>query len=168
MGDTGEQGGADAATAEQPSEVKRSGSLSRKGSAASPALDQSPLSADNDGDLSTGDQGRRVSASGRAPSSGGNDSVGSLHEDGDGTGTGTGSAGVLRKASVVPSVEGEDEGYKKVVEWVKDHIVLPEFSAEKHWREEHDEVSCSVQALSRPWGGSANKRPWSSVARGTN
>lgn len=138
MGDAGEQGGADAATSEEPEEVERSGSLSRKGSAATPAVVQNRLSADTDGDLSAGDQGRKGSSSSvRAPSSGGNDSVGSLHEDGEGTG----SAGVLRKASVVPAVEGEDEGHKKVVEWVKEHLVLPEFVPEKHWREEHDEVS---------------------------
>lgn len=140
MGDTGEQGGADAAITEEPPEVERSGSHSRKGSAATPAVDQSPHPADDDGDLSIGDQGRRVSSlSGRAPSSGGNDSVGSLHEDGEGTGSG----GVLPKASVESAVEGENEGYTKVVEWVKEHLVLPEFVPEKHWREEHDEVSCS-------------------------
>lgn len=141
MGDAGEQSGADPATSEEPpSEVGRSGSLSRKESGAKPAIDQSLLSADNDGDLSAGDQGRRVSSSSaRAPSSGGNDSVGSLHEDREGTGS---TAGVLRKASVAPAVEVEDEGYKKVAGWVKEHLVLPEFVPEKHWREEHDEVSC--------------------------
>lgn len=141
MGDAGEQGGADAATTEEsPSEVGRSGSLSRKGSAGTPAVEQSRVSAGNDADLSAGDQGRRVSSSSvRAPSSGGNDSVGSLQEDGEGTGS---MAGVLRKASVAPAVEGEGEGHKKVVGWVKEHLVLPEFVPEKHWREEHDEVSC--------------------------
>eukprot|EP00752_Nemacystus_decipiens_P009956 g8879.t1 len=137
MGDAGEQGGADAATTEEISEVERSGSVSRKGSGAPPAVDQSRLSADTDVDLSTGDHRLRGSSSSvRAPSSGGNDSVGSLHEDAEGTG----SAGMLRKVSVVPTVEGEDEGYKKVAEWVKEHLVLPEFAPEKHWCEEHDEV----------------------------
>lgn len=139
MGDASEQGGADAATTDEPLSQVDSGSPSRKGSAASPAVDPGDLSADNDGDLSAGNQVRRVSSSSiRAPSSGGNDSVGSLPEDGQGTGSTT---GALRKASVVPNVEGEDEGYKKVVGWVKEHLVLPEFVPEKHWREEHDEVS---------------------------
>lgn len=139
MGDVGEQGGADAATTEEPSEVEISGS--RKGSATTPAVGQSHLSADNDGDLSAGDQGRRgSSSSGRAPSSGGNDSIGSLHEDGEGPGS-----AVLRKASAVPAVEGEDVRYKKVAEWVKEHLVLPGFVPENHWREEHDEVSCVIR-----------------------
>lgn len=148
MGDDGQQGGADAVAAEEPSQAE-SGSPSRKGSAEKPAEDQNRLSFDTDGEPSAGDQGRRGSSSSvRAPSSGGNDAVGSLHEEGEGTG----SAGVLRKASVVPTGEGEDEGYKQVVEWVKEHLVLPGFVPDKHWREEHDEVCmlsrpCVVQAV---------------------
>lgn len=37
-------------------------------------------------------------------------------------------------------MEGEKESYKEVVAWVKEHLVLPEFVPDKHWREEHDEV----------------------------
>lgn len=150
MSDGGGQGGADTAAAEaSPSEAGSAKSLSRKASAVNPTADHKHLSADDEGDISAVEQGRRGSTSSvQAPSSGGNDSTGSLH--GDGAAEETGSvAGSSRKASVAPAVESEKEGYMDVVAWVKEHLVLPEFVPEKHWLEEHDEVS-GPQVLSWP------------------
>lgn len=141
MSDGGGQRGVDTTAAEAaPSEAGSNKSLSRNGSAVASAADQKHLSADNEGDLSVGEQGRRGSTSSvQAPSSGGNDSTGSLH--GGGTAQETGSAaGSSRKVSVAPALENEKDGYRDVVAWVKEHLVLPEFVPEKHWLEEHDEV----------------------------
>lgn len=140
MSDGGGQRGADTAVAAAPSEEGSTKSLSRNGSAVAPAADQKHLSADNEGDLSVGEQGRRGSTSSvQAPSSGGNDSTGSLHGDGIAQETGS-AAGSSRKVSVALAVENEKEGYRDVVAWVKEHLVLPEFVPEKHWLEEHDEA----------------------------
>lgn len=138
-----EAGGVEAAAVEAPpSEVGSSGSLSRKGSTAAPAGTQRRLSANPDGENAAGEQGRRISASSvKAPSSGGNDSMGSLHEDGAAEEAGP-TAGDIRNLSVVSTTEGGEESYREVAGWVKEHLVLPEFVPEKHWREEHDEVSC--------------------------
>lgn len=147
MSDVGGQGGADTAAAEAaPSEAGSNKSISRKGSAVTPAVDQKQLSADNDGDLSAGEQGRRGSTSSvQAPSSGGNDSMGSLHGEGAVDEAGS-AAGGSRKVSVAVAVESEEEGFRDVVAWVKEHLVLPEFVPEKHWRQEHEEVSYSKQS----------------------
>ncbi|CAM9613875.1 unnamed protein product [Scytosiphon promiscuus] len=90
--------------------------------------------------------GRR-SSSLKAPSSGGNDSMGSLHASGAAEETAS-LASIRRKGSDTGSlgttagaaVEGEKESYKEVVEWMKEHLVLPDFAPGRHWREEHDEI----------------------------
>lgn len=66
--------------------------------------------------------------------------MGSLHED-DAAEEGTSTAGDIRNLSVVSTTDGGEETYREVVGWVKKHLVLPDFVPEKHWREEHDEVS---------------------------
>lgn len=137
-----EAGGVDAAAVETPpSEVGSSGSLSRKGSAATPAGDQSRLSGDPAGVNSAGEQGRRTSSSSaKAPSSGGNDSMGSLHED-EAAEEGASTSGDIRNLSVISTIDAGEETYSDVVGWIRKHLVLPDFVPEKHWRDEHDEVS---------------------------
>lgn len=145
-----DQGGVGTAVAEAaPSEAGSNKSLPRKGSGATPTTDQKYPLADNEGDISAGEQGRRGSTSSiQAPSSGGNDSMGSLHGDGVAEEAGS-AAGSSRKGSVVPAVESENESFRDVVTWVKEHLVLPEFVPDKHWLDEHEEV-CGPHASSRP------------------
>lgn len=145
MSDLGGQGRADAEDL-APTEAANNGSASRRGSAASVAADPKQPSADNDADL-LAEQRRESTASFAAPSSGGNDSMGSLPRDGE-IGGASSTAGALRKESsaslaAVAVVEGEAEGYMDVVAWVKEHLVLPEFAPVKHWRQQHDKVSQS-------------------------
>lgn len=61
---------------------------------------------------------------------GGGSQEGGLRVD-EGEGNGTGA---------ISSKDMDVLGSQEVVTWIKAHVVLPGFSPERHWRDDHDEV----------------------------
>lgn len=139
------------------SEVESSGSprgTSQRGSATATTADQQLSTGDNEVSNSGEQQPRKRTSFLMVPSSGGVDSVGSLNANGaedEGGSLGGGTAGresLESGVGGVSTVESEEVGYLEVVAWIKEHLVLPEFVPEKHWRGEHNEVSyCHIRAL---------------------
>lgn len=130
---------------------------SRRGSAASTAAADQKLSVENDSDA-YGEQHFRRRSSLLVPLAGGNnDGLGSTSGDGatggtDGHGGSEGDGGVTAAVSSA-AVDDKEAGYQEVVAWVKEHLVLPDFVPEQHWREEHNEVSPKwlIQYLKSIW-----------------
>lgn len=85
-----------------------------------------------------------------APSSGGNDSTSmaslegtALGEDGGMSGN-VGNGGSERGGESAAGEETGAQGHEEVIAWIKEHLVLPEFVPEKHWRADNEVSSCSV------------------------
>ena len=133
-------------------------SSSRRGSAASTATTSAAADQKSFVEMDPevyGEQHFRRRSSLMAPLAGGsNAGLGSTSGDGgatlgaggggggggaDGLAGSEGDAGVTAAAAV--AADGKEGGYQEVVAWVKEHLVLPEFVPEQHWREEHNEVS---------------------------
>lgn len=138
------------ATDEAPSEATNVGSprrSSRRGSS-TVATHQKLANGDDELDTISAGQPSRRRSSAAAPSSGGNDSMGSFHGEGadDTVESAAGGSVVKGGSESVPGavVAGDEVRYLEVVAWIKEHLVLPGFVQEKHWREEHDQVSASL------------------------
>lgn len=139
-------GGTDAPAenhAATPSEVGSKGSPrgSQRGSTVVSDTKDIPLD-------TPGESSRRRSL--MAPSSGGNDSTSmaslegaALGEDGRVSGNG-GNGGSERGGESAAGEETGAQGHEEVIAWVKEHLVLPEFVPEKHWRADNEVSSYTV------------------------
>lgn len=139
-------GGTDAPSenhAAPPSEVGSKGSPrgSQRGSTVASDTKDVPLD-------TPGESSRKRSL--MAPSSGGNDSAsmasleGTALGEGGGVSVNGGNGGSERGGESAAGEETGAQGHEDVIAWIKEHLVLPEFVPEKHWRADNEVSSYTV------------------------